>query len=109
MERTGQVIGKNGKPSRGLFAIGPLCQGTLWEITALPEIVSQADGAAINIVELRRQTKAEFCCYNRGAQLRSWWVRFGSGADIRERIRDVRFTPQERTRFISVSMSAMCH
>ena len=62
VERTGQVIGKNGKPSRGLFAIGPLCQGTLWEITAVPEIVSQADGAAINIVELRRQTKAELCC-----------------------------------------------
>ena len=66
VERNGQVIGKNGKPSRGLFAIGPLCQGTLWEITAVPEIVSQADAAAINIEELRRQTEAELCCQWKG-------------------------------------------
>jgi uncharacterized NAD(P)/FAD-binding protein YdhS len=30
----------------GLFALGPLCQGSLWEITAVPEIVRQADAAA---------------------------------------------------------------
>ena len=35
-----------GQPSPGLYAIGPLCQGTLWEITAVPEIVRQADRAA---------------------------------------------------------------
>jgi len=61
VEQTGQVIGKSGKSSHGLFAIGPLCQGTLWEITAVPEIVSQADQAAIGIEELRRQTSAELC------------------------------------------------
>jgi uncharacterized NAD(P)/FAD-binding protein YdhS len=41
VERDGQVIG-----GENLFAIGPLCQGTLWEITAVPEIVAQADRAA---------------------------------------------------------------
>ena len=46
VERDGQVIRANGKPSYGLYAIGPLCQGTLWEITAVPEIVAQADQAA---------------------------------------------------------------
>ena len=42
----GQVIGKDGVATRGLFALGPLCQGTLWEITSVPEIVRQADAAA---------------------------------------------------------------
>ena len=55
VERCGQVIGRRGKPSRGLFAIGPLCQGTLWEIIAVPEIVAQADLAATSIADLKRQ------------------------------------------------------
>jgi uncharacterized NAD(P)/FAD-binding protein YdhS len=42
----GQVIAKDGVATRGLFALGPLCQGTLWEITSVPEIVRQADAAA---------------------------------------------------------------
>jgi uncharacterized NAD(P)/FAD-binding protein YdhS len=46
VERDGQVIAAGGEPSFGLFAVGPLCQGTLWEITAVPEIVAQADRAA---------------------------------------------------------------
>jgi uncharacterized NAD(P)/FAD-binding protein YdhS len=37
--------------SRGLFALGPLCQGSLWEITSVPEIVRQADQAARVIAE----------------------------------------------------------
>ena len=37
-----------------LFAMGPLCQGSLWEITAVPEIVRQADGAATSIAALRK-------------------------------------------------------
>jgi uncharacterized NAD(P)/FAD-binding protein YdhS len=49
VELNGQVLGHNGRPSPGLFAIGPLCQGTLWEITAVPEIVAQADLAAQNL------------------------------------------------------------
>jgi uncharacterized NAD(P)/FAD-binding protein YdhS len=46
VERNGQVIGARGEVTNGLFAIGPLCQGTLWEINAVPEIVTQADQAA---------------------------------------------------------------
>lgn len=53
VERNGQVIGGNGTSSDGLFAIGPLCQGTLWEITAVPEIVAQADRAAQTLAALR--------------------------------------------------------
>jgi uncharacterized NAD(P)/FAD-binding protein YdhS len=43
----GQAVGKDGVATRGLFALGPLCQGTLWEITSVPEIVRQADAAAL--------------------------------------------------------------
>ena len=46
----GQVTGKDGAATRGLFALGPLCQGTLFEITAVPEIVRQADAAALSSV-----------------------------------------------------------
>ena len=42
----GQVVGKHGRVTAGLFALGPLCQGSLLEITAVPEIVRQADAAA---------------------------------------------------------------
>jgi uncharacterized NAD(P)/FAD-binding protein YdhS len=44
-----QVIGADDSPTPGLFALGPLCQGSLWEITAVPEIVKQADAAATAI------------------------------------------------------------
>ena len=43
----GQVMGKDGVAMPGLFALGPLCQGTLWEIASVPEIVRQADTAAL--------------------------------------------------------------
>ena len=46
VEGNGQVVGQHGEITAGLFAIGPLCQGTLWEITAVPEITAQADQAA---------------------------------------------------------------
>jgi uncharacterized NAD(P)/FAD-binding protein YdhS len=51
VRRDGQVIGKMGKSTKGLYAIGPLCQGTLWEVTAVPEIVAQADWAANSIAK----------------------------------------------------------
>src|SRR5262245_36248975 len=43
----GQVMGKDGVATTGLFALGPLCQGTLWENTSVPEIVRQADASAV--------------------------------------------------------------
>jgi len=52
VERNGQVKGVGGRATDGLFAIGPLCQGTLWEITAVPEIVAQADQAAQGVSTL---------------------------------------------------------
>ena len=50
----GQALGRGGAPTPGLFALGPLCQGSLWEITAVPEIVHQCDAAAQNIAALAR-------------------------------------------------------
>jgi uncharacterized NAD(P)/FAD-binding protein YdhS len=52
VRRNGEVMGEGGRPTEGLFAIGPLCQGTLWEITAVPEIVAQADQAAESVAAL---------------------------------------------------------
>lgn len=52
VERNGQVLGKSGAITPGLFALGPLCQGSLWEITAVPEIVAQCDAAAQGIAAL---------------------------------------------------------
>jgi uncharacterized NAD(P)/FAD-binding protein YdhS len=53
VEPNGQVFGRGSEVTRGLFAIGPLCQGTLWEITAVPEIVRQADAAAVSLAALQ--------------------------------------------------------
>jgi uncharacterized NAD(P)/FAD-binding protein YdhS len=53
VEPNGQVLGRGSDVTRGLFAIGPLCQGTLWEITAVPEIVRQADAAARSLAALQ--------------------------------------------------------
>lgn len=35
------LVDKNGRSSKKLFAIGPLCKGKLWEITAVPDIRKQ--------------------------------------------------------------------
>jgi uncharacterized NAD(P)/FAD-binding protein YdhS len=59
-ERDGQVLQSDNEPTPGLFALGPLCQGSLWEITAVPEIVRQADAAAANIASLH-PSRAEAC------------------------------------------------
>jgi uncharacterized NAD(P)/FAD-binding protein YdhS len=59
VEPNGQVLSKSGAPTRGLFALGPLCQGSLWEITAVPEIVSQCDAAAVSIAELDHSESCE--------------------------------------------------
>jgi uncharacterized NAD(P)/FAD-binding protein YdhS len=57
VDRNGRVIGASGA-SFGLFAIGPLCQGTLWEITAVPEIVAQSNRAA-QALAILREAEAE--------------------------------------------------
>ena len=36
------IIGRDGRSSRCLFALGPLLKGTLWETTAVPELRGQA-------------------------------------------------------------------
>jgi uncharacterized NAD(P)/FAD-binding protein YdhS len=53
----GHVVGTDDLLTPGLFALGPLGQGTLWEITAVPEIVRQADAAAASIAALREQVE----------------------------------------------------
>lgn len=67
--RNGRTIDGRGNSSPHLFAIGPLCQGTLWEITAVPEIVAQADAAAQEValladgqIEAAGQKPAETAC-----------------------------------------------
>jgi uncharacterized NAD(P)/FAD-binding protein YdhS len=54
VEPNGQVLGRGRDPTPGLFALGPLCQGSLWEITAVPEIVCQCDAAGQSIAALAR-------------------------------------------------------
>ncbi len=54
VERNGQALQADDSQTPGLFALGPLCQGSLWEITAVPEIVRQAGAAADSIASLRR-------------------------------------------------------
>jgi uncharacterized NAD(P)/FAD-binding protein YdhS len=54
----GQVRDAAGCPRRGLFALGPLGQGSLWEITAVPEIVNQADQAARALAASHAPTEA---------------------------------------------------
>ncbi|MFL6003250.1 MAG: hypothetical protein ACJ72P_10615, partial [Nocardioides sp.] len=39
---SGQVVGADGVPVPGLYAVGPPRKGTLWESTAIPEIRTQA-------------------------------------------------------------------
>ncbi|MGV1014457.1 MAG: FAD/NAD(P)-binding protein [Methyloceanibacter sp.] len=52
VKRNGQVLKPDLGPMPGLYALGPLGQGSLWEITAVPEIVRQADAAAARIAAL---------------------------------------------------------
>jgi uncharacterized NAD(P)/FAD-binding protein YdhS len=43
---TGQLIDASGKMQPNLFALGPMIRGVLWEITAVPEIRTQAAALA---------------------------------------------------------------
>jgi uncharacterized NAD(P)/FAD-binding protein YdhS len=53
----GQVVGRGNAVTPKLFALGPLCQGSLWEITSVPQIVRQVDAAAISIREICESTE----------------------------------------------------
>lgn len=59
----GAVIGRHGTSSPGLFALGPLGHGTLYEITAVPEIVAQctkmAASVAADLSRLRGRARIE--------------------------------------------------
>jgi uncharacterized NAD(P)/FAD-binding protein YdhS len=43
------LINASGKPQRGLFAIGSLLRGSLWECTAMPEIRRAAHHVATGL------------------------------------------------------------
>ena len=47
---SGQVKDLAGSPVAGLFTVGPLRRGTLWESTAVPEIRDQAEQLATLLV-----------------------------------------------------------
>ncbi len=62
----GQVLGIQAVPTLGLYALGPLCQGSLWEITAVPEIVRQANLAALRIARLSHLPVVSMSTYTNG-------------------------------------------
>lgn len=45
----GAVIDAQGQPANGLFAIGPMTQGTFWEIIAVPDIRNQCAEVAARL------------------------------------------------------------
>lgn len=54
-----RLVGAAGQPETGLYAVGPLTRGAFWEITSVPDIRSQAAGAAQAILSgLRRSAAA---------------------------------------------------
>lgn len=54
----GALIGAEGGPVPGLFAVGPVTRGALWEITAVPEIRAQAEQVAERVLAAARQRAA---------------------------------------------------
>lgn len=53
-----RLIGADGSSQPGLFAVGPLTRGAFWEITSVPDIRSQAAGAAQTILSGLRRAHA---------------------------------------------------
>jgi uncharacterized NAD(P)/FAD-binding protein YdhS len=54
----GELRDSTGAPVRGLFALGALLAGELWETTAIPEIRAQAWGLARRLDDEARERKA---------------------------------------------------
>jgi uncharacterized NAD(P)/FAD-binding protein YdhS len=50
----GGLIGSQGRPAAGLFAVGPVTRGALWEIVAVPEIRAQAEQVAERVLAAAR-------------------------------------------------------
>ncbi len=48
----GRLIGRDGRASGRLFALGPVSRATFWEITAIPDIRVQAGQMAAHIAEI---------------------------------------------------------
>ena len=53
-----RLIGASGRAEPGLYAVGPLTRGAFWEITSVPDIRSQAAGAAQAILSGLRRARA---------------------------------------------------
>lgn len=47
---TGCIVDQRGRVVEGLYAIGPLRRGTLWESTAIPEIRGEAQRLAVHLL-----------------------------------------------------------
>ncbi|MBC7900898.1 MAG: FAD/NAD(P)-binding protein [Saprospiraceae bacterium] len=47
----GRIIGKTGAPSNVLLTLGTALKGTLWETTAIPEIRTQAQALALQLLD----------------------------------------------------------
>lgn len=58
VDASSRLIGRNGGAQAGLFAVGPLTRGAFWEITSVPDIRSQAAGAAQTILSGLRRAQA---------------------------------------------------
>ena len=60
-----RVIGRDGNPSELVYAIGPPTKGTLWEITAVPDLRTQAESLGRHLASELSPHKAalsrEFC------------------------------------------------
>lgn len=49
VDAAGAVIERSGKPAKRLFAVGPMTQGTFWEIVAVPDIRNQCAAVAAQV------------------------------------------------------------
>lgn len=52
VDETSRVIGRKGSPDPRIYAVGALTAGQFWEITAVPDIRSQAAGVATDIASI---------------------------------------------------------
>jgi uncharacterized NAD(P)/FAD-binding protein YdhS len=53
------IVGRDGIPSRRLFAVGPLTRAAFWEIVAIPDIRNQCAELAAKLVRINEQDRLE--------------------------------------------------